>query len=88
MSIREEIFKLIEPMSGSIAPEYHPNIITYKILSHIKSQIEEIFPEGYYPRHLKVWAETIKREQGYESGLTAFLKQLGENWQDILSKLQ
>lgn len=47
---------------------------------------ERIFPKGYYPAHIKKWAEEIKQEQGYESSLSSFLRQLGENWQALKEK--
>ena len=49
---------------------------------------KEIFPKGYSPRHLQTWAEIIKKELGYESTLSLFLRQLSENWQRQVERIK
>lgn len=39
--LREEIFNLLASAQDSIAPEYHPNVLTHRILALITARVEE-----------------------------------------------
>jgi len=45
---------------------------------------------GYYPRHFRWWGEAIEDEQGYESILSKFLKDLADLLEagDLCEKLK
>ena len=49
----------------------------------VQKELISLFPIGIYPAHLKVWSKTIKEEQKYDSTLTSFLRELGQNWQAL-----
>lgn len=52
-----------------------------------RARIEEIFPDGYYPTHLRNWADQLEREYGYQrANIVVFLRDLAKGWEAFKDK--